>query len=919
MRVSSLLVLASLLFCGFSFVVNAQNAEPKPLRDTAALKAVPYSHGQILPNRIICYAPGVPINEGSPYGPFNKGNLYDPYQLIIGRMAGVSITRPGGDPNGDFSVRIRSLNTFTTENKPLIVIDGIVGLSLDNIDPNDIESIEVLKESAATAFYGMRGANGVVLITTQRGSIGKAQLSLQTLVSLVNPGRTFDLQDRDEFTLRGGEDFGSNTNWIDEGTKTGVSESLSFSIRQKTEKNAYAFSVNYRDVEGIVSPSFRKRLNTSLWLEQRAINDKLKASVRVTSTSRERGYVNPQVFRYLSIYNPTAPVFDEVNTVQDGGYFQLDRFEHQNPIALMKHQLMQDQEKTLLMNFGLSYEVNDHIKLSGSYTQDRSNLLEGTYYSRVDWQFGRSTNGVASRSTTDLFTEIGDFNISLDKRVSGDLELSGQLGTGFQNRLNQGFSAMVRQFLFDSQTFNNLGAGALRCGFFTNVSSYKTTDRLNSYYGRALLTYKEALRAYINLRADSYSGFINNKTGLFYGLGLNYDLTNVIEAGEQIVITIRASYGSSGNLPPSPTLATSFFQNGGLTDLDLDPTTTDDRFVNLIKAWNPNPQLKWETTKEFNLGFDFSMANLGISGSIDYYSRKTEGIIFNEPVPVGASNVFDPGNVYSASSVFTNFWDISSAGVEMVLNYQNKPGRFVQWRSSVNAIFYERPVNDRLNSAAGPGYERLYGFGSFSPGGLTNLFTRNILGEEVSNLHAPRYLGQDRGTPMVEDVNNVDEWPKVGSALPSADVGFYNSLSKGKWYLSMLIRGSMGHSLYNRSRSLYESDDPALSGWNTILTDKSPGLNRAVISDLYIEDASFLRLNHLTVGRSFDLKGGARFTAELTGQNLFTITQYEGLDPEVRYSSNINRSGVVGVSAGIDSRDLYFTTRTWTLSMRLDF
>lgn len=915
MRVSSFLVSASLLLFTFSFVGRAQNAELKPLRDTTTSDLVPYSPAIMLSGPIVCYVAGVPIVEA----PFNKGNLYDPMQLIMGRMPGVSVTRPGGDPNGDFTVRIRGLNTFTTENRPLIVLDGMVGVSLENIDPNDIESIEVLKESAATAFYGMRGANGVFLITSKKGKKGKAQLSLQTSMSIDNVGRTHEVLDRDGFVSRGGTDHGSSTDWIGEGTKTGVTENISFSIRQKLDNGAYAFSVNYRDIEGIVSPSFRKHLNTSIRLEQSALNDKLKASVRLASTTGQHGYVNPQVFRHLITYNPTAPVFDDVNTVEDGGYFQQDLFDFQNPVAMMHNQLMEDEEKTLLMNFGLSYQVSDFIQMQASYTQDRSNLLDGAYYSRVDWQFGRSRNGIASRSTVDNLTEIAELNISLDKRFSGGLELSGMMGTAFQNRSTEGFSARVGQFLFDSQTFNNLGAGALRTGFPGDAFSFKTTDRLNSYYGKAKLSYKQSLRAWANLRADTYSGFINNRTGLFYGLGLEYDLTDVIDAGMDNIITIRASYGRSGNLPPDPTLALPVFRNGGITDLDMDPTTTDDRFVGLVQAWNTNPELKWETTDEFNLGLDFTIGNLNIYGSIDYYSRKTKGIIFNEPVVIGAPNDFDPGGIYTASSVFTNFWGISSGGVEVTLNYHNNSGNAIQWNSSVNAIFYQRPVNDRLNSDGRQGFERLFGFGSFLPGGLSNVVTRNILGQEVNVLYAPRYLGQDGATPIVESLNDWDEWGRAGSALPSADIGFYNSLSKGSWHLNVLIRGSLGHSLLNQNRWFYESEDPFTNTWNTIVTDKSLGLNRTVLSDLYVEEASFLRLNHLALGKTFDLKGDNSFTAELIGQNLFTITNYEGLDPEVRYSSNVNRGPLVGVAGGIDSRDLYFTTRTWTLSLRLDF
>ena len=852
--------------------------------------------------------------------PFNQGNIYDPFQLIQGRLAGVSITRPGGDPNREFQMRIRGVNTLTSNWRPLIVIDGVAGMSLDNLDPNDIGNIQVLKTAAASAMYGMRGANGVVLITTKRTTSSEPKVTAHASVAVDRVGKLHQTLSADEFRARGGRDYGSSSNMIDELIQTGLTENLGFSIRQSVNGFSYSASVNYRDLEGLVQPSNRQRLNSNIIVTQKAINDRLRVSLRVNNVNESRGDVADDLFRHMTLNNPTAPVFDDVDTELDGGYFSQGVFGFTNAVALHDETILQQERKQLAVGVQLAFDITSFLTISGQYTQDRSNVLSGEYRSRFSPIIGRSSQGYAERNSDDRFTELADIGLHVNKAVNDDLTISGSLSMGFVKNTFEGFTAGSARFLFDAQTYNNLGAGA-NLDFLDNIDSYRTEDRLNSMYGSVEVNYKESLQAFFNWRSDTYSGFIEDKTGLFYGGGVRYDLTEVMDAGNSTKIYLRGGYGITGNLPIRPYLGEARFEEGLISDLDDDPLTTDDRFRNISQIWNFNPTLTWEKVKELNLGLDFSIGDFGLSGSVDYFSRNSEDLIFREFVPIGSPNVFAPGEFFTSFQVNTNFIDMSSSGVELSLNYERGTKEGILWQSQLNTTFYQQPVIDRMGSAINRSIESLSGFGFLSVTNGTNFVSRQILGEEIGGLYTPQYLGrQEDGTPLIEGSTSDVNLERAGNSLPTSDIGVYNRLVKGKWELNFLLRGSTGHSLLNVTRMIHENSPVFPSFENIVTSGSDPGLNQTVVSDLYVEDASFLRLNHLTISRDFSISTKSTLNVSLTGQNLFTLTGYEGIDPEVRYlDRNQSFEPYQALASGIATRELYFPSRTYTLQVRISF
>lgn len=860
---------------------------------------------------------------------FNTGNVPNPTQLLQGKVAGLSITRPGGDPNGGFNIRLRGVSTFGANSEPLIVLDGVPGADLNNVDPNDIASIDVLKDGSAAAIYGARGSSGVILITTTKGSgkEGVTSISMNNFVSVDRIMDRVDVLSAQEFLDRGGNDLGSETNWMDEVTQTGVSFANNVSLAGSFGNTSYRGSVNYRNNQGIIKGVGNERINTRLNLSHNAINDRLRLNMNLSMTNRDYTSRNNALFRYAKIYNPTAPVYSSENEQQFGPFFQRNLFDFFNPEALRRQQLFGGSAKTLFTSYRAEFDVLDNLTASLQYTQDRLQDINGGYWSRQDIQRGFGGGGIANRSTNENLKEIitGTLNYTTD--LTDDLKLTALLGFERQNRSFQGFGAEVRQFLFDSQTWNNLGAGAIRLGANTNLYSYKNEDILSSSFARANFTFKGAYFLSASVRAESFSGFgENEKTGYFPAFSAGAELADVADMGIFNSLKVRVSYGITGNLPPSATLALPVLGNGNRVDLDGDPLTTNDIFVGLNQFQNPNPTLKWETKKEFDIGFDFAIFDSKITGAVDYYRRNVEDLIFNVGVPIGAANPFDPGNFNTAGSTWVNLADLESGGFEFIASVNNISIGSVSWTPTLNFTIYDKVQISSLTAGDGLGFDfiRPESTTPGSPGQNNNPIIENRVGSTLGNFWGPRFLGVDENNEWVlsAGLDEIDQFEIVGNALPDADFGFQNVFTMGNWNLNFLLRGSIGHDLYNSYRGFYENSDPASNTWNSVVTDKTPGVvSTPTFSSLFVEDASFIRLDNLQLG--YNIPTNAEWLTNLNvyvaAQNLFVITNYEGVDPEVRYTDLQNGDGfTTALSPGIERRDIFFPTTTLTFGVNVN-
>ncbi|GMQ26237.1 TonB-dependent receptor [Algoriphagus sp. oki45] len=860
---------------------------------------------------------------------FNRGNVTNPAQLLQGKVAGLSITRPGGNPNNGFNVRLRGLSTFGANSSPLIVLDGVIGASLENVDPNDIQSIDVLKDGSAAAIYGARGSSGVILITTTRQGKkdGTTNVNINSFATLDQATNLIPILSPEEFVARGGTDFGSRTDWRDELIDDALSFTTNASVSGSFNNTSYMASVNYRDNNGIVNGVGNERLNTRLNLSQGALNNRLRLNVNLSFTNEDRESINDAAFRYATIYNPTAPIFEDTEDALNrfGGYFQRDLFDFFNPVALANQQKFIRETKTSLVSYRAEFDILDNLTISAQYSQDRRNELDGNFWSLQDYQVGLGAVGSAERATFDRSQRIFESTLRYETDLSDKLNMTLLGGVGTQFTSNEGFRARTRQFLFDTG-WNNLGAGAIRFGNNTNVSSFANEDQLNSVFGRANFNWDNMFFVSASVRAETYSGFgANNQTGYFPAFSVGSDFTQIFDMGVFSQFKPRVSYGVTGNLPPSPTLALGVFGNGNRIDLDGDPLTESDIFVGLNQFANPNRDLKWETKKEFNVGVDFGIWNGKVTGSVDYYTRNISDLLFNVPVAAGAPNPFDPGRFNTAGSTWVNLADLRAAGFEFVTTVNQVGKGMLKWTPTFNFTIYDKTTIESLSNGE-LGFEELRFATPGSPGQNNNPIIYNRVGQNLGDIYGPTVIGFTEAGEYILNTTDPNEWTRVGNGLPKGEFGFANSFSYGAWSLNVFLRGAWGHDLYNSYRGFYENADTPSNTWNSVITDKTPTnplvTSSPTMNNTVVEDASFIRLDNMELGYNIPTKSAnlSSLRVYFAAQNLFTITGYTGIDPEVRTNDAENNDPFTSaLSPGIERRNTYFQTRSFTLGVTVNF
>ncbi|SFA87106.1 SusC/RagA family TonB-linked outer membrane protein [Algoriphagus aquimarinus] len=857
---------------------------------------------------------------------FNKGNVSNPAQLLQGKVAGLSITRPGGNPNSGFNVRLRGLSTFGANSSPLIVLDGVIGASMDNVDPNDIQSIDVLKDGSAAAIYGARGSSGVILITTTKKNPkdGRVSVSLNSFGTMDQATNLIPILSAEEFVARGGTDFGSSTDWRNELIDDAFSYTTNASVSGGFNNTNYLAAVNYRDNQGIVNGVSNKRLNTRLNLSQGALDNRLRLNVNLSFTNIDRESINDAAFRYATLYNPTAPIFENTQDAVErfGGYFQRDLFDFYNPVALANQQKFVSETKSALTSYRAEFDILRNLTISAQYSQDRSNTLSGDFWSRLDYNVGLGTGGSAQRRTNDRVQKIFESTLRYELDLSDGLNMTLLGGVATQSTKNQGFNARVKQYLFDLG-WDNLGAGSIRLGNSTDLASYANEDQLNSIFGRANFNLNNRFFLSASVRAETYSGFgANNQTGVFPAVSLGSDFTQIFDMGIFSQFKPRASFGITGNLPPSPTLALGVYGNGNRVDLDGDPLTQSDVFVGIVQNSNPNRDLKWETKQEMNFGLDFGIWNNKVTGAMDYYIRNISDLLFNVPVATGAPNPFDPGRFNTASSTWVNLADLRAAGFEFAVTAHDIHLGNIKWHPSVNFTLYDKTTIESL-SAGDLGFDELRFATPGSPGQNNNPIVYNRVGQTLGDFYGPVLEGLTEDGKYILSTTDPNEFEKLGNGLPKGEFGFANNFEYGGWNLSFFFRGAWGHDLYNSYRGFYENQDASSNTWNSVITDKTQVVTSTpTFNSSYIENASFIRLDNMELGYNFKTpsKNLNSFRIYFAAQNLFTITDYTGVDPEVRITDSENGDGfTTSLSPGLERRNTYFQTRSFTLGLSLNF
>ncbi|AKD58774.1 carbohydrate-binding protein SusC [Spirosoma radiotolerans] len=839
---------------------------------------------------------------------FNKGIINSPEQLLQGKVAGVNVTSASGEPGSAQSITIRGPGGVRTGSTPLFVLDG---LALDNsstggggainplnfLNPQDIESIDVLKDASATAIYGSRGANGVVLITTKKGKSGVSTLNYSTSYGISTLARALPVFSPDEYRqqvpLVGGvlDDLKGNTDWQKEITRTAFTKNHNISLGGGSEKTTFYGSFGLQNQDGILKGSQMDRYTGRINVSQKLLEDRLTidANLSASYTNNERPPIESMLGSAIS-NNPTYPAYDALGKPAQ---YQLIS----NPLTSL--QLNQDITKitrivgNISPSFriikGLVYKLNFGIDNSSS-TRDLQTLPNA-----VPFQDGRlETNNTYNNNR--LIENYLTYTLT-----QGDHNLTALAGHSYQKFSIQGRAYSINKFpISDILPIYNPGLGQDLTLTNNKPTGYATLNELQSFFSRVNYQYKDKYLLTATVRADGSSKFgANNKYGIFPSFSAGWRLSEeaFMKSSPFSDLKIRAGWGRTGNqeIPSKITQALFTSQVSASTSYPL--TATGPYPAGTSYSRLANPDIQWEVSNQTDVGLDFALFNGAISGGIDYF-RKVSSNILLEVIPA------DP--VQPAGTFWTNVPDmtITNKGLELELMYHYMAKSGFRFDLGGNVTFIDNIVNNSPYSVIPSG--------SASGSGLTSATINGYLnGQPIGTFFLKEFTGfDDKGLSTYRDTDGdglITDKDRVaaGSALPTKQFNINVNTSFKGFDFSANFNGVSGNKLYDNTANSNFYKLRLSKGLNTtpeaIAYPNESVNNAAPVSTRYLKNGSFFRLNNVSLGYNVNTKalGIKRWVSGLrvsvTGQNVFVITKYNGYDPEVNSDRKINEISSYGI------------------------
>jgi|AntAceMinimDraft_13_1070369.scaffolds.fasta_scaffold01187_3 iron complex outermembrane receptor protein len=869
---------------------------------------------------------------------FNRGVVTNPGELLQGKLAGVSIASNSGEPGASQNVIIRGVGSLRSGTQPLYVVDGFL---LDNsstgfdtnplnfLNPNDIESIDVLKDASATAVYGSRASNGVVVITTKRGKSGKTEMNFSTSTAYSSMSNKINVFNADTFrkqvTAVGGtlEDFGGNTDWQDELSQTGLTENLNFSMSGATnDKFSYFSSVSYQNQEGILKNSDLKRYSGKLNMNQKAFNGKLNVDYNLTAAHTEnlRPSITSTIVDMLSL-NPTIEPYTngEPTLLNTNALNPLTRYDLFSDTAV-NNRILANISPSIKIGNGFTYKLNIGVDYSATNRDEQ--------YKPYPSIINESNNADGSlESTTSINTNQlveNTLNYNWDNDVHNITLLAGH---GYQKFLEE-----TRSFSYRGFANNNIEPRyqdqTSSAEYPTSVRSAAVKNELQSFFGRFNYGYSDKYLFTATFRADGSSKFgENNKYGYFPSLALGWNISNEDFMSNSIFdnLKLRASWGKTGNQEiPSKITKASFSENKLITGsgslntypIDTDATSIDGYPYGIVFTRLANPNLQWEVSTQIDLGIDFTLFNYKLTGTLDYFKKESSNILL-EVVPA------DP--IQPTSTYWNNIQNmlIHNNGLELTLDYKGNIKDDFTYRIGGNIAYIQNKVKDSPYSVLTTGAAQ----GSGQTGATINGYINN---ESIGAFYMFQFDGIDAdGQNIYKDINGDGEVLEndrsvVGSAIPKFNYAYNLNFSYKSIDLGLNFNGVVGNKIYNHTiMTLFNKAQLAKSNNTTDFATEFPDeslSNSNTVSTRYLENGSFLRLNNATIAYNLNvdkigLKNmfqNVRFS--VTGQNLFVITDYSGFDPEMNTGSS--SAGIQ--TFGID-RFTYPRAKTILLGLNIAF
>ncbi len=837
---------------------------------------------------------------------FNKGVIIAPQQLMQGKIAGVNISLNSGEPGANSTVLIRGGTSISASNRPLYVIDGVPVDYVENdyatgsnyqpppaqnplnlLNPSDIKSIDVLKDASATAIYGSRGANGVILITTKRGIAGKDIVEYDGYVSSSSLRKKFDVLSAPalrSFVSRRPDvpafkDGGANTDMQDQIFRTGVGQSHNLAFSGGDNKTNYRASVNYSNQDGIIKNSFLQKIVGRVNVTHKSLNDRLNLLINLTGAQLNEenapvaqgsnGGGSGSLIRDALRWNPTNPIKDS-----SGKYFLVDQF-HGNPVEELNTIKNRNETFRFLSNMIVDYKLTDFLSVNANigFTKEFTDNL--FYVNRASYELASGTNGFASQEQRNNSSKLLETNLVFNKALGEKQFLNVIGGYSYQEFFNVDNYFSASGFISDATSYNNIGAGDRNTW---NINSYKQSNKLISFYGRANYQYNNKYLLTITVRRDGSDRFgVNNRWGTFPSAALAWKVSeeNFLKDNNLLSnLKLRISYGVTGNQDIGDYLALKTLSAGNTSYI-----IGGSSYIAVGPTSNPNPNLKWESTAQSNLGLDFGFFKNRLTGSVDYYDKQTSDLLLTFAVPSPAEVTYTTANVGK----------VSNKGVELELKGTLIDGGAFRWEVYGNIAHNKNNVVTLSNNL----FQTKQIFtGSPQAPGFTSVATQVIQpGQPLGTFYGPIYTGPAKDSTESFITRTVNGTTSVVDTVidnhqPDFTYGFGSSLSYKRFSFDFSFYGIKGNKVLNATQlDLENLSNLPLA--NIASSTTTAGLKYGVApsySSRWIQNATFLRLENVTLGYDINvasLKWLSRARIYVTGQNLFVITPYSGFDPEV--------------------------------------
>lgn len=842
---------------------------------------------------------------------FNKGAYNDPIGLLQGKVAGLSITKPNGsDPQGEYQILLRGTNTLTSGQGPLIIVDGIAGVDLKNVSFEEVESVDVLKDGAAAAIYGTRGSNGVIIISTKRAKSSHNQVEYSGYLSAQVAPRMVDNLNAKQFKEaietyapeKAGSLYGAETDWFKEITRPlPISHTHNLAISGGNETFSHRTVLFVNQTEGLLKDNQSDKYLLKTNINQKALGDRLELDYNLSYGMRNYSPANYDLFYQAFIRNPTSPIYDPGNEYT-GGYTLISGMDYYNPVAMLNERVRKGKTDDAGGNIRATLKLSDHWNWVNLFSIEKSDWEEMSYRTKY-YPSRLGSNGEAEisngRSSDKQYESTVNFTKSINKN-----NFQALAGYSFEEFETNNSYIINSNFDTDIYGADNIGAGAALAQGKAEMNSYREKSRLISFFGRLMYNFDDKYLFAASMRKEGSSRFgDNHKWGWFPSASIGWRINREDFMSQYTWLNdlkLRVGYGVTGNQDignyRSLLLmgkAGKFFYNG--------------QWINTYQpVSNPNPDLKWENKHEINAGLDFAVFKNRLSGTVDYYYRKSTDLLYTYNVSV-------PPYLYK--ELFTNVGTISNRGIELTLKGVIIRKSDFTWTSILtanrNTNVLEKFSNDEFT-------DKSYDLGWI--GGSIGVNCQKIReGESLGTFYGPVWTGLDEmGHDLFKNANpvgqvNPENWEVIGNAFPDVTLGFSNYFTYKTWDFSISLRSAIGGEVLNTYRLYYEN-------WGTL------GLNNVTLSQLenpefsgnarysskYVEDATFLKLDNISVGYNMPvkIKNISKIRIYATAQDVFCLTGYKGLDPEVNLG---------GLTPGIETLSYYPRTTLVTLGVNVTF